>query len=77
MASLWNNAHNVHAAIENEAVLSNAVVEVQQYDDTLVVLTAQETPETFLRLTLNKVWTGPIEVYCASGLLDGSGMSLN
>ena len=46
-------------------------------DDTLVILTAQETPETFVRLALDKVWTGPIEVYCASALLDGSDIGLN
>ena len=67
----------VHAAIENEAVLNDAILDVQQMDDTLVVLTAMETPETFLRLTLDKVWNGPIEVYCATALLEGSDFGLN
>ena len=69
--------HGVHAAIENQAVLNDAVLDVQQMDDTLVILTAQETPETFVRLALDKVWNGPIEVYCASALLDGSDFGLN
>ena len=67
----------VHAAIENQAVLNDAILDVHQMDDTLVVLTAQETPEAFLRLTLDKVWNGPIEVYCATALLDGSDFALN
>ena len=44
---------------------------------TLVILAAQETPETFLRMTLDKVWQGPIEVYCASDLLEGPEFGLN
>ncbi|MEP0943688.1 MAG: hypothetical protein ABJH63_13980 [Rhizobiaceae bacterium] len=67
----------VHTAIANESILSDAILDVHQQDDTLVILTAQETPETFLRLTLDKVWTGPIEVYCATALLDGADFSLN
>jgi hypothetical protein len=69
--------HSVQTALENEAVLNDAILDVQQYEDTLVILTAQETPEAFLRLTLDKVWDGPIEVYCATALLDGSEFSLN
>lgn len=67
----------VQTAIENEAILNDAILDVHQQDDTLVILTAQETPETFLRLTLDKVWNGPIEVYCATALLDGADFSLN
>ena len=67
----------IHTAIENEAILNDAVVDIQQYDDTLVVFTSTETPVSFVRLVLRKVWTGPIEVYCATALLTGSDMSLS
>lgn len=76
-AEAQSGLKSVHAALENQAVLNDAILDVQQMDDTLVILTAQETPETFLRMTLDKVWNGPIEVYCASALLDGPDISLN
>ena len=68
---------NVQAVIDAESMLNHAVVDVQQYDDTLVIFTSHETPTSFVRLLLRKVWTGPIEVYCATALLAGSEMSLS
>jgi len=66
----------VEALIENEVFLSLSIVDVQVYDNTLVVMTEHSVPRTFVRLLLKKVWEGPIEVYCASALLAGSGIAL-
>ena len=76
-AEAQSSLQGVHAALESQAVLNDAIIDVHQMDDTLVILAAQETPETFLRMTLDKVWQGPIEVYCASDLLDGPEFGLN
>ena len=76
-AEAHNGLQGVHAALASQAVLNDAILDVLQMDDTLVILAAQETPETFLRMTLDKVWNGPIEVYCATDLLDGADFALN
>lgn len=71
------NLDNVQAVIESESMLNHSIVDVQQHDDTLVIFTAHETPVSFVRLMLSKVWRGPIEVYCSTALLAGSDMSLS
>jgi len=68
---------NVQSVIDSDSMLNEAVVDVQQHDDTLVIFTAHETPISFVRLLLRKVWSGPIEVYCSTALLAGSDMSLS
>ena len=70
------NLDSVQAVIDSESILHRSVVDIQQYDDTLVIFTANETPISFIRLVLQKVWRGPIEVYCTPALLAGSEMSL-
>ncbi|NKB51847.1 MAG: hypothetical protein GKR97_06425 [Rhizobiaceae bacterium] len=67
---------SVQAVIESQSILNASVVDIQQYDDTLVIFTADETPISFIRLLMKKVWNGPIEVYCTTALLAGSELSL-
>ncbi len=71
-----SNLDSVQAAIESDSMLNRSVVDIQQHDETLVIFTATETPISFIRLLLKKVWQGPIEVYCTTALLAGSEMSL-
>lgn len=68
---------DVQAVLEKEAFLDSNIMDVQQYDDTLVLLTKREIPLSMVRLLLRKVWTGPIEVYCASALMTGSDLTLS
>ena len=64
--------NNIKTAIERETVLSQTVLDVQLDQDTLVVFTTVETPDTFVRLMLRQVWDGPIETYCATSLMAGA-----
>ena len=68
---------DVHAVIDHEALLGDNVMDVQHYDDTLVLFTKREMPSTFARMLLKKVWAGPIEDYCASALTVGSEVTLS
>ena len=60
---------SVQYVIENEQLLSDAILDIDQYDDTLVVYTHSDLPESFMRLMLQKAWTGPIEVHCTPSLM--------
>ncbi|MEP1208846.1 MAG: hypothetical protein ABJM29_14135 [Rhizobiaceae bacterium] len=68
---------NVQAVIDGESMLYHSIVDVQLYEDTLVIFTVHETPVSFVRLLLRDVWRGPIEVYCSTALLAGSEMSIS
>jgi hypothetical protein len=69
--------NGVHAAIDSQTILNDVILDIQQYDDTLVIFTSQDTSHTFIRLILRKVWTGPLEIYCAIALMSGSDRALS
>ena len=71
-----NDIDAVLTFMEEEVFLRLSIVDVQNYDDTLVVMTGSDVPRVFVRMLLKKVWSGPVEVYCASGLMAGSNVSL-
>lgn len=73
---LPDNLENVFSLIEDEVFLRISILDVQTYDGTLVVMTSNDVPRMFIRMILKKVWSGPIEVYCASALMAGSSVSL-
>ena len=63
---------SVQNVIANHKLLNDSIVDIDQYDDTLVIYTHGDVPDSFMRLMLQKAWTGPIEVYCTSSLMGGS-----
>lgn len=71
-----NELDTVLSFMEKEVFLRLSIVDVQAYDDTLVVMTSSDVPRVFVRMLLKKVWAGPIEVYCATALMAGSNISL-
>lgn len=66
----------IFSLIERETFLKLSVLDIQQYDDTLVVMSDDAVPRAFVRQILNKVWQGPVEVYCAASLMAGSTTTL-
>lgn len=72
-----NKIAEIEKLIENEQFLQLSVLDVQDYDGTLVVMTDDAVPRPFVRMLLRKIWDGPVEVYCASGLMSGSTASLS
>jgi hypothetical protein len=71
-----NNLAEIEKLIEEEQFLRLSVLDVQNYDGTLVVMTDDAVPRPFVRMILRNVWNGPIEVFCASALMGGSNASL-
>ena len=67
----------IWSAVECESFLNDVVLDLQIYDDALVVFTSQDTPSNLVRLVLRKVWSGNIEVHCATDLMAGAEMALN
>lgn len=63
---------DIEALIEREVFLRQSIQDIQVFDDTLVALTDDGVPPTFVRMILSTVWAGPVEVYCASALMIGS-----
>ena len=57
---------SIEKMVEASAFMRHAVMELEQYDNTLVALTSQIEPKGQVRNFLEKVWNGPVEVYCAS-----------
>lgn len=62
----------VQAVINKETFLRISVLDVQNYDGTLVVMTDHNVPQKFTRHIMDMVWNGPVEVYCASTLMTGA-----
>ena len=75
-ATKSNDINEIQNLIDQEVFLSLSVVDIQVYDNTLVVMAGHSVPRAFVRMLLSKVWNGPVEVYCASALFAGSGMAL-
>ncbi len=71
-----NSIDEVQHLIDQEVFLTLAVVDVQVYDQTLVVMTSHSVPRAFVRMLLRKIWNGPVEVYCASALFAGGNIAL-
>ncbi len=67
----------IEELVENEVFLGLSVLDVQTYDDTLVVLTDDHVPRAFVRVILKQAWSGEVEVYCANGLMMGSTTALS
>lgn len=70
-----NDLNNVMKIINDETFLRISVLDVQNYDGTLVVMTDHNVPQKFTRHIMNKIWNGPVEVYCASSLMTGTGLA--
>ena len=70
------NLSAIQDLIEKEEFLKLSVLDIQSYDGTLVAMTDDVVPRPFVRMILKKVWNGPVEVYCASALMEGSTSSL-
>ncbi|MEM1039217.1 MAG: hypothetical protein AAGI12_07070 [Pseudomonadota bacterium] len=58
----------VEAHIKQRPALRLAVMDVQLYDATLVVLANGLMSPAFIRLALELLWKGPIEVYDAASM---------
>lgn len=58
----------VDASINVRPALRLAVMEVQRYDETLVILANGLISPAFIRLALEPIWPGPIEVYDAGSM---------
>ncbi|MEM8749135.1 MAG: hypothetical protein AAGF28_02460 [Pseudomonadota bacterium] len=66
----------IERVVQEEQFLRLSVLDIQLYDDTLVVLVDQQVPRAFLAQILRRSWSGPVEVYCASALMAGSDTAL-
>lgn len=71
-----NSLDEINWFIDSEMFLKMSVVDVQVYDDLLVVMTDHAIPRTFVRLLLKRIWKGPIDVFCATALMGGNEISL-
>lgn len=58
----------VGLVIERNPALRMAIMDVQAYDETLVLLTNSLVSGPFIKLSLEAHWPGPIEVYDAASL---------
>ena len=66
--------NKVQSIISKETFLRISVLDIQNYDGTLVVMTDHNVPQKFTRHIMSKIWDGPVEVYCASGLMTGANL---
>ena len=66
----------IQELIDSEVFLQLSVIDIHVDNDTLVVMTDHQVPRNFVKLLLRKVWNGPVEVFCASAIMDGSMISL-
>lgn len=62
----------VQSLVANDAFLKPAVLDIQIYDETLIVLTDHVLPEKFVEKIVAKSWPGPVEVHCATDLMVGA-----
>jgi len=67
-ASLETLGAEVEAYIKARPALRLAVMDVQQYGETIVILANGLMSPAFIRLALEPMWPGPIEVYDASSM---------
>jgi len=58
----------VDAHIQSSPALRLAVMDVQRYDEVLVILANGLMSPSFIRLALEPHWKGPIEVYDAGSM---------
>ena len=70
-----NELSIIQNIIDEEVFLKLSVVDFHTDDDTLVVMTDHQVPCAFVKMILQKVWNGPVEVFCASAIMAGSAMS--
>lgn len=62
----------VEQMIARDTFLRQAVLDIQEYDDTLVLMVAPNVPHIFVRTVVRQIWAGPIEIYCATALMAGA-----
>jgi len=67
-ANLEAMADAVDSHIQNSPALRLAVMDVQRYDEALVILANGLMSPAFIRLALEPLWHGPIEVYDAGSM---------
>ena len=67
---------DVEKLINEDVFLRDCVLDAQIDDGTLVILTDHTVPRPFVRERLKSVWDGPVESYCASGIMRGSGIEV-
>lgn len=58
--------------VDEDDILRTSVLDIQLDNDTLVVLANADVPRAFIRSAIKSVWEGPLEVFCATGLMVGS-----
>ena len=62
----------VQLLVARDTFLRPAVLDLQVYDETLVVLTDHQLPKAFVENIVAKSWPGPVEVHCATELMMGA-----
>lgn len=63
---------DVERVLSRDVYVRNAILNVEEYDGTLVIFVEPDVPPVFVRTLVRPVWDGPVEVYCATALMTGS-----
>ena len=63
--------------VAQDDFLKSAVLDIQIDDGVLVALVDQSVPVSFVEGLLARLWSGPIEVFCATDLMVGGGSTLH
>mgnify|MGYP007014085268 FL=1 len=63
---------SVQKLVAGDTFLKPSVLDLQVYDETLVILTDHQLPRAFVEKIVAASWPGPVEVYCATDLMTGA-----
>jgi len=72
MPNRINPLAKVQSLVADDDFLRSSIMELQLYDNALVVFITRELPASFVDAIISPHWDGPVEVYCASDIMIGT-----